>query len=132
MGLRGRGSLLQIHSRKLTWKPNKGPIQTTVPLKEGYMGFHVNLGECNAQVLVMLASVSARKRQQHGPKCSTNTSPTHRNSRFVASGLHRSKAYPQPSTGTLAVHFLSEITDFVLSWGLAGVGCQWLLPISWF
>ena len=24
-----------------------GPIKTTVPLKWGYMGFHVSLGECN-------------------------------------------------------------------------------------
>ena len=35
-----------IHSRKLTWKPKKGPVKTTVPLKGGYMGFHVSLGEC--------------------------------------------------------------------------------------
>ena len=33
-------------SRKLTWKPKKGPIKTTVPLKGGYMDFHVSLGEC--------------------------------------------------------------------------------------
>ena len=36
----------RIYSQKLTWKPKKGPIKTTVPLKEGYMGFHVNLEEC--------------------------------------------------------------------------------------
>ena len=36
----------QIHSRKLTWKPQKGPIKTTVLIKGGYMGFHVSLGEC--------------------------------------------------------------------------------------
>ena len=36
-----------IHSRKLTWKPKKGPVKTTVLLKEGYIGFHVSLGECN-------------------------------------------------------------------------------------
>ena len=36
-----------IHSRKLTWKPQKGPIKTTVLLKGGYMGFHVSLGEYN-------------------------------------------------------------------------------------
>ena len=24
----------------------KGPMKTTVPLKGGYMGFHVSLGEC--------------------------------------------------------------------------------------
>ena len=35
-----------LHSRKLTWKPKKGPIKTTVLLKGGYMGFHVSLGEC--------------------------------------------------------------------------------------
>ena len=32
--------------RLLTWKPIRGPIKTTVPLKGGYMGFHVSLGEC--------------------------------------------------------------------------------------
>ena len=42
MGLGFRG----FHSRKLTWKPKKGPIKTTVLLKGGYMGFHVSLGEC--------------------------------------------------------------------------------------
>ena len=31
-----------IHSRKLTWKPKKGPIKTTVPLK----GAIWVLGEC--------------------------------------------------------------------------------------
>ena len=36
-----------IHSRKLTWKPKKGSIKTTVLLKGDYMGFHVSLGECN-------------------------------------------------------------------------------------
>ena len=36
-----------IPSRKLTWKPQKGSIKTTVPLKGGYMGFHVSLGECS-------------------------------------------------------------------------------------
>ena len=38
---------MPIHSRKLTWKPKKGPIKTTGLLKGGYMGFHVSLGECN-------------------------------------------------------------------------------------
>ena len=37
---------LGLHSRKLTWKPKKGPIKTTVLLKGDYMGFHVSLGEC--------------------------------------------------------------------------------------
>ena len=40
-----RGSDL-VHSWELTWKPKRGPIKTTVPLKWGYMGFHVSLGEC--------------------------------------------------------------------------------------
>ena len=35
-----------VHSRKLTWKPKKGPIKTTVLLNGDYMGFHVSLGEC--------------------------------------------------------------------------------------
>ena len=35
-----------LHSRKLTWKPKKGPIKTTFLLKGAYMGFHVSLGEC--------------------------------------------------------------------------------------
>ena len=35
------------NSRKLIWKPKKGPTETTVLLKGGYMGFHVNLGECS-------------------------------------------------------------------------------------
>ena len=35
-----------IRSWKLTWKPKKGPIKTTVLLKGDYMGFHVSLGEC--------------------------------------------------------------------------------------
>ena len=34
--------------RKLTWKPKKGPRETTVPLKKGYRGLHVSLGECSA------------------------------------------------------------------------------------
>ena len=38
----------RVHSRKLTWKPKKGPIKTTAPSKGGYMGFHVSLGECSA------------------------------------------------------------------------------------
>ena len=39
-------ALGRLHSRKLTWKPKKGPMKTTVLLKGGYMGFHVSLGEC--------------------------------------------------------------------------------------
>ena len=34
-----------VPSRKLTWKPKKGPIKIIALLKEGYMGFHVGLGE---------------------------------------------------------------------------------------
>ena len=39
-------SSFKVLSRKLTWKPKKGPIKTTVSLQRGYMGFHVSLGEC--------------------------------------------------------------------------------------
>ena len=35
-----------LHSWKLTWKPKRGPIKTTVPLKWGYMDFHVSFWEC--------------------------------------------------------------------------------------
>ena len=38
----------RLHSRKLTWKPKKGPIKTTVLMKGDYMGFHVSLGEISA------------------------------------------------------------------------------------
>ena len=43
-------SLLQtgLHSWKLTWKPKKGHIKTTVLLKGDYMDFHVSLGECTS------------------------------------------------------------------------------------
>ena len=55
-GLMGRAPVHQVvrflHSWKLTWKPIKGPIKTTVPLKGVYMGFHVSLGECTLQDLV--------------------------------------------------------------------------------
>ena len=37
---------IQLHSRKLTWKPKKGPVKTTVLLQGDYMGLHVSLGEC--------------------------------------------------------------------------------------
>ena len=45
-GLRGPPRTCEglLPSRKLTWKPQKGPIKTTVLLKGGYMGFHVSLG----------------------------------------------------------------------------------------
>ena len=45
----------QLHSWKLTWKPKRGPIKTTVTLKWGYMGFHVSLGECRVQGLGLRA-----------------------------------------------------------------------------
>ena len=59
MYFRGLGSRVEgpelfksdlIPSWKLTWKPKKGPMKTTVLLKGGYMGFHVSLGECNLLV----------------------------------------------------------------------------------
>ena len=43
-----------IHARKLTWKPKKGPMKTTVLLNGDYMGFHVSLGECRALGLGVL------------------------------------------------------------------------------
>ena len=39
-----------LHSRKLTWKPKKGPIQTIVLLRGDYMGFHVSLGGCRFRI----------------------------------------------------------------------------------
>ena len=53
-------SLRGLHSRKLTWKPKKGPIKTTVTLKWGYMGFHVNLGECRVYNSLTLDPVPSR------------------------------------------------------------------------
>ena len=41
---------------KLTWKPKKGPIKTTVLLKGGYMGFHVGLGECKSNIKSLKSS----------------------------------------------------------------------------
>ena len=41
-----RVPLQDLHSRELTWKPKRVPIRTTVLFKEGYLGFHVSLGEC--------------------------------------------------------------------------------------
>ena len=40
------GTIILVHSRKLTWKPKKGPIKTPVLLKEDYMSFHVSFREC--------------------------------------------------------------------------------------
>ena len=45
------GALTLIHTRKLTWKPKKWPIRTTVLLKEDNLGFHVSLGEGNTMVV---------------------------------------------------------------------------------
>ena len=66
----GRG----LHSWKLTWKPKKDPIKTTVPLKWGYMGFHVSLGECRSWVhgflrpaLVVLFSIVRGPRARRFP-----------------------------------------------------------------
>ena len=39
-----------LHSRELTWKPKRGPMKTPVPLKGGYMRFHVSLGECMTRI----------------------------------------------------------------------------------
>ena len=44
-------ALPTLHSRKLTWKPNKSPRKTTVLLKGDSMGFHVSLGECTSMQL---------------------------------------------------------------------------------
>ena len=41
-----KASCRKLHSRKVTWKPKKVSIKTTVLLKGDYMGFHVSLGEC--------------------------------------------------------------------------------------
>ena len=38
--------VVDLHPQKLTWKPIRGAMKTTVPLKGGYMGFHVSLREC--------------------------------------------------------------------------------------
>ena len=43
----------RLHSRKLTWKPKKGLIKTTVLLKGYCIGFHVSLGECRRQSLCL-------------------------------------------------------------------------------
>ena len=51
------GNTPHVHSRKLTWKPKKGPTNTTVPLKSGYMGFHVSLGERKYFFLQAIRSV---------------------------------------------------------------------------
>ena len=43
--VRASGLNKYLHSRKLTWKPKKGPVKTTVLLQGDYRGFHVSLGE---------------------------------------------------------------------------------------
>ena len=57
-------SWVHIHSRKLAWKPKKGPIKTIVPLKQGYMGFHVRLGECRGLIYLPLVSREGRNGRQ--------------------------------------------------------------------
>ena len=39
----------RLHSRKLTWQPQKGPIKTTGLLEGDYMSLHVSLGESNTK-----------------------------------------------------------------------------------
>ena len=51
---------VQIPSRKLTWKPKKGPMKTRVLVKGGYMGFHVSLGECKGCIGDILGTPSRR------------------------------------------------------------------------
>ena len=46
-----------LHSRKLTWKPKKGTVKTTVLLKRDYMGFHVSLGEIFLVAVVVAGSL---------------------------------------------------------------------------
>ena len=55
----------KLPSRKLTWKPKKGPIKTTVLLKGGYMGFHVSLGEC----MHLADTVGLQSQHQHPHLC---------------------------------------------------------------
>ena len=53
-------SLNVLPSRKLTWKPKRGPIKTTVSLKRGYMAFHVSLGECTVLVRLLGTGLGTR------------------------------------------------------------------------
>ena len=46
-----------VHSRKLTWKPKKGPTKTTVLQKGDYMGFHVSLGECKYHEFLIIVTL---------------------------------------------------------------------------
>ena len=56
-------------SQKLTWKPKKSPMKTTVPLKRGYMGFHVSSGECMVPflggILFMRRHIAQEARKDH-------------------------------------------------------------------
>ena len=63
--------LQTLHSRKLTWKPKKGPIKTTVLLKGDCMSFHVSLGECMS--LGKNASTPGVKNQTQQTSCSRQT-----------------------------------------------------------
>ena len=40
----------------------KGPLKTTVPLKWGYMGFHVSLGECKGDYKLRDATLELQKK----------------------------------------------------------------------
>ena len=40
-GVPSRVPLFKIPSRKLTWKPQKGPMKPTVPLKRGAIGISI-------------------------------------------------------------------------------------------
>ena len=57
--------LLKLHSRKLTWKPKKGPVKTTALLKGVYMGFHVSLGECNYVIVDIAAMFVCQRNATH-------------------------------------------------------------------
>ena len=62
--LQSRHEPLNLPYRKVTRKPKKDPIKTTVPLKGGYMGFHVILGKCNGQGLAKLLSFATAAAEQ--------------------------------------------------------------------
>ena len=47
----------------------KGPIKTTVPLKGGYMGFHVSLGECTCLIFLLEGFEDASEPQKGKAAC---------------------------------------------------------------
>ena len=66
-----------LQSRKLTWKPQKGSIKTTVPQTGGHMGFHVSLGECTEPHIQYSKHLAKRMEQQSTRSPHTNMeSPT--------------------------------------------------------